>query len=91
MAQRVSHIAAKMTMDRLHSLVIDSFDLNPGSTQTQVCFVGKPPDADLNRRNHPHTQTELTGQNVLCSVADDDHVPLVTQREHNLLQVAQIA
>ena len=46
---------------------------------------------DLNRRNHPHTQTELTGQNKPCGVADDDHVPLMTKREHYLLQIDQVA
>ena len=45
MTQRVSYIVAKMATDRLHSLTIDSFDLDPGGIQTQARFVGNPPDA----------------------------------------------
>ncbi len=77
--------------DRLHPFAIHSLDLNPGGFQTQARFVGNPPNARLNRRNHPHTQTELTGQYEPCSVPDDNYAPLMTQCEHNLLQVSLIA
>jgi hypothetical protein len=89
-AQRVGHIVAKMATDRFHPLAIGSFNLNPGGLQTQARFVGDPPGAYLNRRNHPHTQTELSWQNEPRGVADDDHVTLMTEREHHLLQIVQV-
>ena len=89
-AQRVSHIVTKMAADQLHSLAIDSFDLNPGSSQSQALLVGDPLDPRVNWRNQSHTQTKLTGQNEPCSTTDDNDVPLMTERKNNLLQVALV-
>ncbi len=47
MAQRVSHIVAKLATGQPHSLVIGSFDLSPGSIQTQARFISDPPDVRL--------------------------------------------
>jgi hypothetical protein len=73
------------------SLAIRCLDLNPRCLQAQALITGNPPDSHLDRRNHPHPQAELAGQNVLRSAPDDDDVSLVTQREKNFPQVGQVA
>lgn len=81
----------KVPTSQRPSLAIRSLDLNPRGLQAQALITGNPPDSHLDRRNHPHPQTELARQNIFCSAADDDHVSLVTQREKNFPQVGQVA
>jgi hypothetical protein len=91
MVQRISRVSTELATGQPRSFAIRTFDLHPRCLQAQVFTAGDPSESHLDRCNHPHPQTELTGQNVLCSAADDDHVSLVTQREKNLPQVSQVA
>ena len=72
-AQRISRVLAKLATDQSRSLAIGAFDLNVGSFQAQILTGCDPTDPFLDRRNHPHPQTELTGQKVLRPASDDDH------------------